>query len=172
MQFAVTDDPWERGTDLTASNSSHLSISSSNNLKTEVFYRPAAMDTWIATVQFQKMVTSCLKIASFVVVRSFPPLSPPSQICFWLVIMYPAPQSIFKGKRLFYPENTLRLCSYFTLKTFFFFNFSTFPSNSMSCLAGVSVQVWVLAFTPWSSVLGTEKELAKQLCCWDGELGP
>lgn len=32
MQFGVTDNPWEWGTDLTASNSSHLSVSSSNNL--------------------------------------------------------------------------------------------------------------------------------------------
>ena len=60
MQFSVTDNPWERGTDLTASNSTHLSVSSSNNLKTEIFHRPAALATWIVTVQFLKMVTTLL----------------------------------------------------------------------------------------------------------------
>lgn len=35
MQFGVTNEPWEGGTELTASSSSHLSKSSSSNLKLE-----------------------------------------------------------------------------------------------------------------------------------------
>lgn len=56
MQFGVTAEPWEWATDLTASNASHLSISSSHNLITDVFHRPAALATWIVTDQFLKMV--------------------------------------------------------------------------------------------------------------------
>jgi len=58
MQSGTADDPWEGGTDLTAHNSSHLLVSSSNNLKPEVFHKSAALATWSVPVHFLKMATA------------------------------------------------------------------------------------------------------------------
>lgn len=115
MQFSVTDNPWERGTDLTASNSTHLSVSSSNNLKTEIFQRPAALATWIVTVQFLKMVTTLFCKLLLLWLDDHSPL---------LIYTFDLPSSfqcnkvLWKEWNSFIQKNPCRACSYFTVKNF------------------------------------------------------
>lgn len=58
MRFGVTDSPWERGTRPAASDSSHLSVASSNSVEPRAFHGPAALATWIVTAQFLKTATT------------------------------------------------------------------------------------------------------------------
>lgn len=127
MQFGVADDPWAGGTDLTASNSSHLSRSSANNLKTEVFHTPAALATGIVTVQFLKMVTApfCKLLPLWWDEHSS------LGIYFWLAIQFPMQQRVVKGMRPFYPEKSLQAMFLFhskkLFKDIFFISFVSAP---------------------------------------------
>lgn len=150
MQFGMTDDPWEWGTDLTASNSSHLSVSSSNNLKAD---RSTSQACSSGHLDCHNSVSengdnSFLQIASIVMRWSFLSLS----VHFWLIWL-PMQQSVVKGMRPFYPEKYLQVMFLFHSKKLFkgfsfffsfFLDFSTILSGSITSLTEVSELVWGL----------------------------